>query len=93
MADQPKVQVRLIPEPARQGMQHIGYRAKAYVRVWQEAEITEYPFYGPTTVVKTKREANAIMRSLVMQHLRAKGWMHAEIIEATDPGDDDRSLS
>jgi len=62
----------------------VGYRAKAHVRVWKNDEMSEYRLDGPPGVVKTKQEANTIMRPLILKHLREKGWDHAEITEAVD---------
>lgn len=86
MTDHARVQVRLVPEPARPGTRPAGYRATAYVRVWDRAEFSEYRLDGPSTVVTTQQEANALIRPLVARYLREKGWEHAEILEANDVG-------
>ncbi len=90
MAGKPRVQVFLSPELARQGTQHVGYRAKANVRVWDNGHVSEYRLDGPPNAVKTKQEANSIMRPLVFQHLQEKGWEDAEILEVNDPAVDGR---
>ncbi len=93
MVGKPKVEVFLIPELARQETKHVGYRAKAEVRVWNNDNFTAQRLDGPATVVATKAEANAIMLPIVRQWLVEKGWEHAEILERTDPVVDGRSAN
>lgn len=92
MGTQPRVQAFLTPEPARQGTQPAGYGAKAHVRVWTNGGFTDTPLYGPSTVVATKDEANAIMLPIVRAWLREKGWENAEIAALNDPDVDGRPV-